>query len=580
MGLGSKQDDHATSKERVMNNYRISCVLMVPLLALCAAVACARPANLGTVDFPTSGSPQAQAHFLRGVAALHAFWYPVALDEFRAATRLEPDFMMGYWGEAMAHNHPLWGDPQATEAAHQVLKKIHPTPQLTPRERAYLHAVTVLYGPEEKPVRDRAYADAMEAIYREYPDDLEAAAFYALALLGTVVHSQEQTALRTRMRAAAIAMEVDRKAPNHPGAVHYIIHAFDDPDHAILALPAARRYADIAPAAPHALHMPSHIFLQLGMWAEAVASNQASWAASERWVQQHNLPISQRDYHSLHWLLYSLLQQGRYHDAEALLALMRQSLPAFPAEEQFMRLYGAFLHTSMAAAFVVDTARWDQATAVTAPLAAPAGNATAPPSSGVQSYQALTALAQTPALFARGLGAAMQGAPEAQQSLAEIRTIRAQLPDKEVFGMPMGKVLEVQALEIAAAASATHGDLDTAITTVQNAVTLEETMPPPQGPPLVIKPAHELLGEILLQAPRPADAVQQFATALYRHPNRARALLGAARAAAQRGERRQAVDAYTQLLQQWQPGDVPLPERQEAQTYLQQVGALQQAGTR
>jgi hypothetical protein len=420
----------------------------------------------------------------------------------------------------------------------------------------------------------------MEAIYREYPDDREAAAFYALALLGTVVHSQEQTALRTRMRAAAIVLEVDRKAPNHPGAVHYIIHAFDDPDHAILALPAARRYADIAPAAPHALHMPSHIFLQLGMWAEAVASNQASWTASERWVQQHNLSISRRDYHSLHWLLYSLLQQGRYHDAEALLTLMRQSLPAFPAEEQFIRLYGAFLHASMTAAFVVDTTRWDQATAVTAPLAAPAGNATAPPSSGVESYQALTVLAQTPALFARGFAAALQGAPEAQQPLAELRNIHAQLSDKEVFGMPMGKVLEVQALEIAAAASAAQGNLDTAMTTMQNAVALEESMPPPQGPPLVIKPAHELLGEILLQAQRPADAAQQFAIVLYRHPNRARALLGAARAAAQRGERTQAVDAYTQLLQQWQPGDMPLPERQEAQAYLQQAGALQQAGTR
>jgi hypothetical protein len=204
----------------------------------------------------------------------------------------------------------------------------------------------------------------------------------------------------------------------------------------------------------------------------------------------------------------------------------------------------------------------------------------APPGSGANSYRALTALAQTPALFARGLAAAVQGAPEAQQALAEIRAIHAQLPDKEVFGMPMGKVLEVQALEIAAAASAAHGNLDAAMTTMQDAVAIEETMPPPQGPPLVIKPAHELLGEILLQAQRPADAAQQFATALYRYPNRARALLGAARAAAQHGERAQAVDAYTQLLQQWQPGDVPLPERQEAQAYLQQMGALQQAGTR
>jgi hypothetical protein len=218
---------------------------------------------LGTVAFPIAGSPQVQAHFLRGIAALHSFWYPVALDEFCAATRIDPDFIMGYWGEAMAYNHPLWGDPQDTEAARQVLTHIHDMSKLTPRERTYVHAVRDLYGPGEKPARDQAYAAAMERLYQDYPDDLEAASFYALALLGTVVRPDDPTALRTRMRAAAIALEVYYKAPNHPCAAHYILHAFDDPDHAMLALPAARHYADIAPAAPHALHMPSHIFLQL-----------------------------------------------------------------------------------------------------------------------------------------------------------------------------------------------------------------------------------------------------------------------------------------------------------------------------
>jgi hypothetical protein len=559
-----------------MYKYRASFLLIVSLLGLSAGVVRAQPATLGTVDFPTSASPQAQAHFLRGVAALHSFWYPVALDEFRAATRIEPDFMMGYWGEAMAHNHPLWGDPQETEAARQVLKKIHDTSQVTPRERAYLRAVTALYGAGEKDARDRTYAEAMEAIYREYPDDLEAATFYALALLGTAMHPTAPTALRTRMRAAAIVLEVYHKVPNHPGAAHYILHAFDDPDHAILALPAARRYADIAPAAPHALHMPSHIFLQLGMWTEAVASNRASWAASERWVQQQNLSISQRDYHSLHWLLYGVLQQGRYQEAESLLALMQQSLPTFPADNPFMRLYGAFLQASMAAAYVVDTARWERAAAVTASPPVPAGNAPAPIGGNAGQYQAFIALAQTPVLFARGLAAAVQGVPEAQQFLAELHAIRAQLPDTELFGMPMATVIEVQALEVDAAASAAQGNFDTAITTMQHAVALEEDMPPPPGPPLVIKPAHELLGEIFLQAQRLADAEQQFATALYRHPHRARALLGAARTAAQRGERASAVQAYTQLLQQWQPGDASLPERQEAQEYLQQAGVLKQ----
>jgi hypothetical protein len=187
---------------------------------------------------------------------------------------------MGYWGEAMAHNHPLWSDPQDTEAARRVLARLPAAP--TPREQAYMDAVRVLYGEGEKPERDRAYATAMEAVSRAYPNDLETAAFYSLALLGRAYGNaspdagapRDPAALRIRMQAAAVAQEVFRREPDHPGAAHYILHAFDDPDHAILGLPAARRYAEIAPAAPHALHMPSHIFLQLGMWPEAAASNE------------------------------------------------------------------------------------------------------------------------------------------------------------------------------------------------------------------------------------------------------------------------------------------------------------------
>ncbi|CAN5853484.1 hypothetical protein BH20PSE1_BH20PSE1_12500 [soil metagenome] len=196
--------------------------------------------------------------------------------------------MMGYWGEAMAHDHPIWGDPQETEAARKVIAKIRITPGLTQRERAYIDAAKLLYGEGDRQARDQAYAEAMKRIYREYPDDLEAAGFYSLALLGSV-EPQEPGVLQTRMRAAGIAMEVYRKEPNHPGAAHYILHAFDDPNHAILALPAAKRYAEIAPDSPHALYMPSHIFLQLGMWEEAAKSNEASWAASKKWVEQNNL---------------------------------------------------------------------------------------------------------------------------------------------------------------------------------------------------------------------------------------------------------------------------------------------------
>jgi tetratricopeptide (TPR) repeat protein len=393
---------------------------------------------------------------------------------------------------------------------------------------------------------------------------------YALALLGTV-RPDDPTALRTRMQAAATALAVYHKVPNHPGAAHYILHAFDDPEHAILALPAARRYADIAPAAPHALHMPSHIFLQLGMWPEAAASNEASWHASTQWVQNHHLPVSERDYHSLHWWLYTVLQQGRYQQADGLLTLMRQSLPAFPADDQRMRTYGAYINAGMAAAFVVETECWGAAAQLLASLPTPEGTTPAP--SGTNPYQAFAALTQTPALFARGLAAAMQGVATAPQSTDALRAMRGQLPGTgEVFGMPMGTILEIQAFEIAAAASAAQGHLDDAIATMQQATALEEKMPPPPGPPPVIKPAHELFGEILLRAERPAEAAPQFAMALYRHPNRARALLGVAHAADRRGDRAGAVSAYTQFLQQWQQSDAPLPELREAREYLQQAG--------
>ena len=170
----------------------------------------AQTSQLGKVEFPTSGSEKAQAHFLRGLAALHSFWYEEALEAFRESTRIEPDFMMGYWGEAMAHNHPLWSE-QDTAAGREVIAKIKDTPKLTPRERAYLDAVKMLYGEGDKRARDTAYSAAMEKVYRDYPNDLDAAAFYSLSLLG-LVRSDEKS-YRLQARAGAIALEVYRKEP-------------------------------------------------------------------------------------------------------------------------------------------------------------------------------------------------------------------------------------------------------------------------------------------------------------------------------------------------------------------------------
>jgi tetratricopeptide (TPR) repeat protein len=548
---------------------------VMAMLAACTTAQKSEPAKLGklgAVDFPTSAESQAaQAHFLRGVAALHSFWYPVALDEFRASTKIEPDFMMGYWGEAMAHNHPIWGDPQETEAARQVLEKIKDTPELTPRERAWLNAVKVLYGEGDKAARDKAYAAEMEKIYRDYPDDAEAALFYALALMGSV-RPEDPAGVQTRLRAGEIAAEVYQKNPNHPGAAHYVIHAYDDPEHARLALEAARRYAEIAPATPHALHMPSHIFLQLGMWPEAAASNEASWAASDQWVKQKNLSIGERDYHSLHWLMYVYLQQGRYDKAKELLTLMRESLAQFPKDDPRNLMFGTFTHAAMAATFVVKTAAWDAADQLLPP--AKAGEAKAQTGGAPNPYQAYAVVAQIPAIFARGLAAAAKGSPEAPQSIAALRAIRKKASGvKEPFIAELIRMTEIQELEIEAMAAAAKNNFDEAIRIMRKATALEEATPPPPGPPPVIKPAHELFGEILLRAGRPKEAVEQFATSLRRHPNRARSLLGAARAAARSGDTQGAAKLYSQFAQQWQQADAQLPELREARDYSKQVSA-------
>lgn len=532
-----------------------------------------RLGKLGTVAFPASCSNQAQANFLRGVAALHSFWYEVALEEFRESTTIEPDCMMGYWGEAMAHNHPIWGDPQETEAARKVLDKTKDTPKLTPRERAYLQAVKVLYGEGEKPARDRAYSAAMEKLSRDYPDDVEAALFYALSLMG-IAPAEDPAGLEFRLRAGAIAADIYQKNPNHPGAAHYILHAYDDPEHAVQALPAARHYAGIAPEAPHALHMPSHIFLQLGMWPEAAASNEASWRASDQWVKRKNLAISKRDYHGLHWLLYIYLQQGRHGKAEDLLTVMRQSLAEFPKDDPFTLMFGTFTYASMTAAFVAETERWDAAEQLLDSPQANMKDSKAQASSSLNSMQAYVVVPQIPTIFTRGLESAVQGSPDAQKYVAELSTIREQQSGaKEPFILHVVKMTEIQELEIAAMFNVAKGNFDDAIKTMKQATALEGAMPPPSGPPTVIKPPHELFGEILLLAGRSNEAAQQFATSLRRHPNRGRSLLGAACAAAKNGDPEGAARAYAQFSRQWQQSEAKLPQLCEAQDYLKRAGA-------
>ena len=516
-------------------------LFVITVLGLVAFGVRAQESQLGRVEFPTSGSAKAQQHFLRGLTALHSFWYEEAIEAFRESTNVDPDFAMGYWGEAMSYNHPLWSE-QDIDAARQVLAKIKDTPKITERERAYIAAVRVLYGEGDKHARDVAYSAAMEKIYRAYPEDLDAAAFYALSLLGI----GGEKGYRLQAKAGAIALDVYQKNPNHPGAAHYIIHAFDDPDHAILALPAARRYASIAPEAHHARHMPSHIFLQLGMWPEAAASNESAWEASDAWMKRKNLSLSVRDYHSLHWLMYVYLQQGRYNDAEKLLNLMKKVMSESKYDNKLRPGYYENNYANMAATFVIETERWNLATDLF-PDSKPTSDE--PSMDGAHgATMRMPYASHTLPLFTRGLAAAMM-ASEIQLSGLE----------------------GIHETEIAAVNASMKKDHAKAIELMKKATALEEAMRPPSGPPSLIKPTHELFGEILLRAGKPAEAAEMFKVALQRQPNRARSLLGAARAAAQTGNQSEALTAYAALIEQWKQADTGLSELREARDFLKQA---------
>ena len=547
---------------------------VAPTITHQPAQSCSNPAKqneLGTVDFPTSTrSREAQAHFLRGVAALHSFWYPVALEEFRAATKIDPDFAMGYWGEAMVHNHPLWDDPQETDAARRALARITMAPELTARERAYIEAVTVLYGEGSKSSRDRAYARVMQKVYRDYPDDIEAALFYALALLGNAGDGLQGS--QKRLLAGMIASTVFEQKPHHPGAAHYVIHAYDNPKDAHRALDAALLYADIAPAAPHALHMPAHIFVQLGMWPEAAASNAAAWEASDAWVTQNGHSPNKRDYHSLQWMQYAYLQLGRYEKAASLLDTMKKSWAEFPKDQPRSLSDGGYILARMAASYLVETQQWDKAETILGP-ALPQSTGESPEAD--KSSRVLATLAETPIIFSRGLAAAMdKSALQAQESITALRKIsREPNPDSMPFVNELRHSAELQAMNISATLDIAQGKHNAAIRKMEQATALIDAAPPPSGPPLSIKPVHELFGEILLRAGRPDAAAKHFDKALGRYPDRARSLLGAAAAATQNGDSRQALTLYSKFIDQWQHADPQLAEIQAAQMYFQQSRA-------
>ena len=469
--------------------------------------------QLGRISFHTSGSAEAQPHFIRGVLLLHSFEFDDAADAFREARRIDPGFAMAYWGEALTHNHPLWRY-QNRDAALKVLSELGPTPEArrarapTPREKAYLAAVDVLYGEGDKPTRDRAYAAALETIAGTYPDDDEAKAFQSLALLGTNLEPRDYA---VDMRAAALVEDVFLRNEQHPGALHYMIHAYDNPVHAPLGLRAAKRYSRIAANAAHALHMTSHIFFALGMWDEAVAANEVSWAASAARVERKKLTASEHGYHAYLWLCYAYLQQGRFDDARRVVDHMGRLIAEAPGP-------GLYHYAAARASWVIDSERWDDLPKAT--------DAVAPASPG----------GRAASLFADGLAAARRGEVAlAEQALSALELVKQSTASTSGSHHGMSAVsateregVAVTALQLSGVIALARGETEGGLALLRQAADNESRMQFDSGPPLPAKPAYQLLGEALAAAGHPVEAADAFRAALKRTPGRRLSLRGLA----------------------------------------------------
>jgi tetratricopeptide (TPR) repeat protein len=488
-------------------------VIAFTLSLLLAGSTASADGGYGHVDFANSGAASAQADFLDGLALLHDFEYPAAAAAFRRAEAVDPGFAMAYWGEAMTFNHPIWMQ-QDLKAAQSALNKLAPTPAVrrarakTEREKAYLDTVEILYGDGSKEERDFRYEDAMAKLHARYPDDVDATAFYGLAILGTA-HAGRDVA--TYMRAAGVLEEAWVNHHDHPGLVHYLIHSYDDPTHAPLGLRAARIYAKIAPDAGHAQHMTSHIFLALGMWQEVVQANIAAIADVDRARKAAGKgPVGCGHYPS--WLGYGYLQLGQMDKARSAVALCRAAVesqatmdhPGMSMDPD-ESLTGAF--ANMRLRYLLDSGDWKGEIA----------GWILPKSTGPG--------ARLDFAFARAMGEIMQGHRDAaRQALAELAAVGHEVADiktKSADPDPSYRVRpEIFLLEAGALLAEQEGDFAGAERLLRQAVGLEDKLPIAFGPPTIDKPTHELLGEFLLRRGRKVEAHAEFGKAVGRTPGR------------------------------------------------------------
>ncbi len=502
--------------------------------------------QLGTVYFPVSCDSSVQKPFARGVALLHSFWYEEAEKEFLQIAKDDPHCAMAHWGVAMSIWHQLWNEPDAKVIARG-LEETNTAEKLdqktTARERAYIAAIATFYSSPEKldyAARANAYSDGMKQVYEHFPADHEAAVFYALSLLASEPHHDETFA--NRLAAARILEPLFAVEPDHPGVAHYLIHAYDKPQLAERGIPAARRYAKVAPAAPHALHMPSHIFARVGLWQDDINSNLASVAATRQAAAMH-MGGEGHQFHAMDFLFYAYLQSGREADARALM----DEVKAMP---EMHDMYGVgfdpHLATEARFASLYPLEMRDWATAAALKPVVVEGTAE-----------------DSTTYWAKAIGAAhLHQADEVRKDVAAIDAIHQKFvaDNKKDFAEATDNDLKQAQAWLAFA----EGKYDDAVEALRPIADKEDALgDEPQG-----IPTREMIAEILLEAKRPQQALTEYQTDLKLNPNRFNGLYGAARAAEDAGKQSDATAYYAMLVKVCDGSNSTRPELTRAKQLL------------
>src|SRR5215813_5072199 len=507
--------------------------------------------KLGTVHFPVSCAPGVQADFERAVALLHSFWYEEALKAFTAVTTADPNCAMGYWGIAMSVYYPLWQPPspillQKGSAAVDKARTLY----ATPREKDYIGAIDTYYRDDDKldhRARAAAYEKAMEQVYRRYPDDREAAVFYALALNATAAPTDKTYA--NQLKAGAILDKVFAEQPDHPGVAHYIIHSYDYPPLANRGLVAARGYAKTAPSVPHAQHMPSHIFTRLGLWQESIDSNRASASAGTAYYAKLGKDtVWDQTLHALDYVVYAYLQTGQDKQARAVLEELTGMQKSEP--ESFV---AAYAYAAIPARIALEQHRWSEAAAL--------GPASKPfPWDRFAWAEAITS-------FGRAIGAARSG--DAANARAEVQKLdgyrTALVAAKQTY---WAEQVNIQQQAATAWAARAEGRNDEALKLMRVVVDLADSTEKHPVTPAPVVPARELLGGMLLDLNQPAQALVEFEASATREPNRFNGLFGAARAAELSGNLAKAKTLYAKLVSMCDRADGDRAELRHAKAVL------------